>query len=59
MGVISYIIRCGYPPFASSSKNQKGLFAKIRTGKFTFPAAHWSHIPEDCKEVIRARALYF
>lgn len=54
MGVISYIILCGYPPFASSSKNQKDLFAKIRTGKFTFPAAHWSHIPEDCKELIRA-----
>lgn len=36
-GVISYIILCGFPPFASPTKSQKDLFRKIRAGKFTFP----------------------
>ena len=54
MGVISYIIICGFPPFASSTKNQRDLFEKIRAGRFTFPDSHWRHVPMEAKQLIRA-----
>merc|ERR1712166_1159479 len=51
-GVIAYIMICGFPPFASQSKNQKDLFRKIKAGKFSFPMPYWKGISEDAKDLI-------
>merc|ERR1711918_244714 len=52
-GVIAYIMLCGFPPFASASKNQKDLFRKIKSGKFSFPSPYWDGISEEAKDLIR------
>lgn len=52
IGIISYIILCGFPPFATANKSQKDLFRKIRSGKFSFPKPYWDDISEDAKSMI-------
>jgi serine/threonine protein kinase len=41
IGVIAYILLCGFPPFASVSKNQRDLFDRIKAGRFSFPDPYW------------------
>ena len=50
LGVIMYIILCGYPPF--NAKNQKSLFKLIKRGLYEFHDQHWSHISDEAKEFI-------
>lgn len=52
-GIISYIILCGFPPFASATKSQKDLFRKIRSGKFSFPDPYWRNVSDGAKDLIR------
>ena len=52
-GVIAYIILCGFPPFASPTKDQKDLFRRIRAGKFSFPNPYWQNVSGDAKDLIR------
>ena len=45
MGVIVYILLCGYPPFNGSGDNgNKEIFAKIRKGKFAFTQPVWAYV---------------
>jgi serine/threonine protein kinase len=53
LGVIVYILLCGYPPFASS--NQAELFKMIMGGKFKFGEA-WGGVSAPAKDFI-ARLL--
>lgn len=53
IGVITYILLCGFPPFSSSKRNQKELFQRIRSGTFTFPKAYWEQISTDAKDLIK------
>ena len=53
VGIITYIMLCGFPPFASPTKNQKELFARIRKGSFTFPDPYWSDVSAEAKALIR------
>lgn len=53
IGVIMYILLCGFPPFASSNRNQKELFNRIRRGNFSFPPAYWEHVSKEAKDLIR------
>ena len=57
-GVIAYIMLCGFPPFASQSKNQKDLFRKIRSGKFSFPKPYWDGISGDAKDCIQVYPVH-
>eukprot|EP00042_Codosiga_hollandica_P055968 m.795438 g.795438 ORF g.795438 m.795438 type:complete len:1191 (+) comp59243_c0_seq1:155-3727(+) len=41
MGVIIYIVLCGFPPFSIPNKDQQALFAKICRGEYTFPFPYW------------------
>lgn len=54
IGVIMYIILCGYPPFYSTSNQpmSPGMKAKIRSGSFSFPEADWSNISSSAKWTI-------
>jgi calcium/calmodulin-dependent protein kinase I len=51
LGVIIYILLCGYPPFYNT--NQSQLFKAIREGKFAFDAPYWDPISENAKDLIR------
>lgn len=50
LGVILYILLCGYPPF--NAKNQKSLFKLIKRGLYQFHDSHWTHVSEGAKEMI-------
>jgi calcium/calmodulin-dependent protein kinase I len=51
VGVIIYVLLCGYPPFAND--NQSLLFQSIRTAEWHFVDKDWAGISEDAKDLIR------
>jgi len=66
LGVIAYMLLCGYPPFYGScgadcgwergefcGRCQEKLFESIRDGYYEFPAREWTAISEDAKDLIR------
>ncbi|XP_071871208.1 calcium/calmodulin-dependent protein kinase I isoform X2 [Bombus fervidus] len=50
IGVISYILLCGYPPFYD--ENDANLFAQILKGEFEFDSPYWDDISESAKDFI-------
>jgi calcium-dependent protein kinase len=52
IGVITYILLCGYPPFYGDSDTQ--IFESVRIGKFDFPSPEWDEISESAKEFVIA-----
>lgn len=56
LGVIIYIMLCGYPPFYSKHHSRtipKDMRKKIMTGSFDFPEDEWSQISEMAKDIVR------
>lgn len=53
MGVITYILLCGFPPFVSQSNNQDELFDQILGGRFEFMSPYWDGISASAQELIR------
>merc|ERR1712222_205874 len=66
LGVIMYILLCGYAPFAgncgldcgwdrgeSCTDCQERLFSSIREGRLVFPDQHWSAISPQAKDLIQ------
>lgn len=51
IGVITYILLCGYPPFYGDSDAE--IFDSVRTGKFDFPSPEWDDISLTAKEFVR------
>jgi len=51
VGVITYVLLCGYPPFYASS--QPALFDKICKAKYDFPPTEWDFISDIAKDFIR------
>ncbi|XP_046440388.1 calcium/calmodulin-dependent protein kinase type 1-like isoform X2 [Daphnia pulex] len=51
IGVISYILLCGYPPFYDES--DANLFAQILKGEFEFDSPYWDEISDSAKDFIR------
>ncbi|KAH8300281.1 hypothetical protein KR044_012458, partial [Drosophila immigrans] len=50
LGVITYILLCGYPPFYDT--NDVMLFSKISKGQFKFDSPYWDNISESAKHLI-------
>ncbi|KNB46852.1 calcium/calmodulin protein kinase [Blastocystis sp. subtype 4] len=50
IGVITYILLCGYPPF--SSDNDVTMYRQILRGKFDFPSPEWDHVSDAAKDFI-------
>lgn len=66
LGVIMYILLCGYPPFYGNCGTDCGwergencqacqelLFTSIQEGRYEFPDSEWRCISEDAKDLIR------
>jgi MAP kinase interacting serine/threonine kinase len=65
LGVIMYILLCGYPPFYGNCGNSCGwergencrgcqqlLFDSIQRGQYEFPDSEWVNISEEAKDLI-------
>jgi len=50
VGVISFILLCGYPPFAGDTDPQ--ILAKVKEGSFEFRSPEWDGISSGCKNLI-------
>jgi serine/threonine protein kinase len=50
IGVITYILLGGYPPF--HDENQKALFRKIKKGEFEFHEEYWDCVSDEAKDFI-------
>lgn len=50
IGVITYILLCGYPPFYGDTDNQ--IFDSVRTARFDFPSPDWDGISDNAKDFI-------
>ncbi|KAK2949020.1 putative Calcium/calmodulin-dependent protein kinase type 1 [Blattamonas nauphoetae] len=50
LGVLMYILLCGFPPFYDD--NEAILFDKIKTGKFRFPSPYWDGVSNAAKDLI-------
>ncbi|XP_010854020.1 PREDICTED: calcium/calmodulin-dependent protein kinase type 1B [Bison bison bison] len=51
LGVISYILLCGYPPFYDESDPE--LFSQILRANYEFDSPFWDDISESAKDFIR------
>ena len=49
IGVINYILLCGFPPFRSKNKDQEELFSLIMAGEFRFISPYWDKISHGAK----------
>lgn len=50
IGVISYILLCGYPPFYGDSDTQ--IFDSVKAAYFDFPSPEWDSISDEAKDFI-------
>lgn len=51
IGVITYILLCGYPPFYGDSDTE--IFDSVRTGRFDFPSPEWDDISDLAKHFVK------
>jgi len=51
IGVISYVLLCGFPPFYGDS--QKELFENIMNGTYDFPDPEWTEVSDGAKGFIK------
>jgi calcium/calmodulin-dependent protein kinase I len=51
IGVIAYILLCGYPPFYD--ENDSELFRQILKAEYEFDSPYWDDISESAKDFIR------
>lgn len=50
LGVVLYIMLCGFPPFYDDSTAV--LFKQIRKGEYTFPSPYWDEVSEAAKDMV-------
>jgi len=54
MGVILYILLCGYYPFYSTKMNDtQEVLTKVCTAQYSFPAKEWDPVSAEAKDLIR------
>jgi len=51
IGVVAYILLCGYPPF--NGESDADIFGAIKRGHFEFPKEQWGGISIEAKDFIR------
>ncbi|CAG0892324.1 unnamed protein product [Cyprideis torosa] len=55
LGVIMYILLCGFPPFYSNHglAISPGMKKRIRAGQYDFPNPEWKNVSNEAKDLIR------
>jgi len=56
LGVVLYIMLCGYPPFYSETPSRQitiEMRRKILSGEYDFPEGEWCHVSEKAKQVVK------
>jgi len=55
LGVIMYILLCGFPPFYSNHglPISPGMKKRIRSGQYEFPKPEWTNVSSDAKDLIK------
>ena len=53
LGVIIYMLLCGFPPFFDATGNQKRLYKLVKSGKYRFPSPYWDYVSENAKDLVR------
>jgi len=55
LGVIMYILLCGFPPFYSNHglAISPGMKKRIRTGQYDFPDPEWKNVSQSAKDLIK------
>jgi calcium/calmodulin-dependent protein kinase I len=51
LGVILYVMLCGFPPFYADDNNT--LFNMIKTADFEFHSPYWDNVSENAKDLIK------
>ncbi|KAM4724879.1 LOW QUALITY PROTEIN: serine/threonine-protein kinase DCLK3 [Anableps anableps] len=54
LGVILYILLCGFAPFRSRDRDQEELFKLIKQADLHFPSPYWDSISEEGKGLVRS-----
>lgn len=54
LGVIMYILLCGFPPFYSNTGQaiSPGMKRRIRMGQYEFPNPEWAEVSQEAKNLI-------
>lgn len=52
IGVITYILLCGFPPFFDDGTNMAELFDQIMQGEYDYPEEYWDDISDEAKDLI-------
>ncbi|KAF1795753.1 EF-Hand 1, calcium-binding site [Phytophthora cactorum] len=50
IGVIMYILLCGYPPFYGDTDPE--IFASVRAGRYDFDSPEWTNVSHEAKDLI-------
>ncbi|CAM9819998.1 unnamed protein product, partial [Chrysoparadoxa australica] len=50
IGVISYILLCGFPPF--SDEDHQALFRAIKRGHYSYPSPFWDDVSSGARDLI-------
>jgi len=53
LGVITYILLCGFPPFVDNGGDLKKLYKQIKAARYSFPAKYWGKISDDAINLIK------
>ncbi|KAM8884824.1 serine/threonine-protein kinase DCLK3 [Synchiropus picturatus] len=54
LGVILYIVLCGFPPFRSRDRNQEELFQIIKQAQVHFFSPYWDPVSAEAKGLVKA-----
>lgn len=53
IGVILYIILCGFPPFYDENDDLGRLYRKIKRAEYDMPSPYWDNISENAKDLVK------
>eukprot|EP00922_Rhytidocystis_sp_ex-Travisia-forbesii_P050823 GHVS01075491.1.p1 GENE.GHVS01075491.1~~GHVS01075491.1.p1 ORF type:complete len:552 (-),score=73.52 GHVS01075491.1:1922-3577(-) len=56
IGVILYILLCGYPPFGGQTDHE--ILKRVEKGKFSFEPPEWSKVSDEAKAIITQMLTY-
>ncbi|KAF6032495.1 DCLK3 [Bugula neritina] len=53
VGIITYILLCGFPPFRATDNKQTELFEYIKAGEYEFLSPYWDAVSAEAIDLIR------